>query len=392
MRVIRLPDGKWQVDVRGKLPNGELYRKRLSPKVTSRSAAAAFGERHWQAVIRGELEAPSAFPTLAVFYNGDFKRIHFESSKRGPLKASQRESYESHWRAHLKKRFGDWRLDEITEHEIRRFAAELGTGRSQKTVNNVLTSLATILARARDWLKLEAPKIEIGKLEQEEIEYWSFADFDKLATEATRRGGQHAVVLLLGCRAGLRAGEMLSLRWDDVDFDRRMLSIRKATWQGHEDKPKSNKRRYVPIAADLAAALSALPRKGARVIRAPRKKVATIETLRGMMGAIEGGAGFKDEKGETKGAIHKLRHTFGAHLAMRGASLLFIQQLMGHSSPTVTMRYAHLAPSTLASVVDSLGIVLLLPPPSQTVYSNALHITAERSTLDFDDSSLESSK
>jgi hypothetical protein len=49
---------------------------------------------------------------------------------------------------------------------------------------------------------------------------------------------------------------------------------------------------------------------------------------------------------------HTLRHTFASHLATRGVPLNAVQQLMGHSTITTTMRYAHLAPSTLRAAID----------------------------------------
>jgi site-specific recombinase XerD len=51
---------------------------------------------------------------------------------------------------------------------------------------------------------------------------------------------------------------------------------------------------------------------------------------------------------------HALRHTFASHLAMQGVPLGAVQVLLGHSSITITMRYAHLAPATLRSAVDLL--------------------------------------
>ncbi len=52
---------------------------------------------------------------------------------------------------------------------------------------------------------------------------------------------------------------------------------------------------------------------------------------------------------------HTLRHTFASHLAARGAPMTAVQMLMGHSSITTTMRYAHLAPSTLRAAIDMLN-------------------------------------
>jgi site-specific recombinase XerD len=52
---------------------------------------------------------------------------------------------------------------------------------------------------------------------------------------------------------------------------------------------------------------------------------------------------------------HVLRHTFASHLAMRGVPLTTVQTLLGHSNITTTMRYAHVAPSTLRTAIDMLN-------------------------------------
>ena len=57
---------------------------------------------------------------------------------------------------------------------------------------------------------------------------------------------------------------------------------------------------------------------------------------------------------------HTLRHTFASHLAMSGTPLNVVQTLLGHSSITTTMRYAHLAPSTLRTAIDQLNLKSLV--------------------------------
>ena len=58
---------------------------------------------------------------------------------------------------------------------------------------------------------------------------------------------------------------------------------------------------------------------------------------------------------------HGLRHTFASHLAMKGVPIPAIKELLGHSTITVTMRYAHLSPQTKNS-----AIALLDPPPQSS--------------------------
>jgi site-specific recombinase XerD len=57
---------------------------------------------------------------------------------------------------------------------------------------------------------------------------------------------------------------------------------------------------------------------------------------------------------------HSLRHTFASWLVMRGTPLRTVQQLLGHASITMTMRYAHLSPDHLAGAVDVIEEIALL--------------------------------
>jgi len=52
---------------------------------------------------------------------------------------------------------------------------------------------------------------------------------------------------------------------------------------------------------------------------------------------------------------HVLRHTFASHLAMRGVPIVAVKELLGHSNIVTTMRYAHVAPSTLRTAIDMLN-------------------------------------
>lgn len=355
---------KFAIRIQGKLPGGKTIRERYTREFENKTAAQEWARERIGKLVRGEAaanERADAVPTLEDFYEKEFKPVHFARGGRGgkPLKPSRIADYRSIWKVHLLPRFGDTRIDAFEKQEIERFAAELATDtsedpprpRKQKTINEILTILGTILRKAHEWKKIEPPKIPIGQVEQEEIDYWTFEQFERLAAEAKRRGKYHYAVVMLGARAGLRAGEILSLRWDDIDFDRGQLCIRKATWREHENAPKSNKRRYVTMPSELAEALRDLPDVGARVIRAPRVKQATIETLRSYIHACEIGAELKGRGDEEKGQVHKLRHTYGAHLAMRGVPLLVIQAVMGHASYRTTLRYAHLAPRALHDAV-----------------------------------------
>ena len=61
--------------------------------------------------------------------------------------------------------------------------------------------------------------------------------------------------LLLGCRAGLRIGEVSGLSWEDVDFDERTLTVRRTNHKGHLDSPKGGREQVIPLSPELEAAL-----------------------------------------------------------------------------------------------------------------------------------------
>jgi integrase len=178
--------------------------------------------------------------------------------------------------------------------------------------------------------------------------------FSRLAEAAARIGTRELLVVLLGGDAGLRRGEMMGLRWSDVDFRRKQLRIEQAAWrrsaraareadapQWTVDTPKGAKGRIVPMTKALADALQKHRHlRGEHVLTLPDGSPAPGHVPRDWLEAAQRRAGLR-----VLGRLHKLRHTFCSHLAMRGAPAKAIQELAGHESLTTTLRYMHLSPS-----------------------------------------------
>ena len=70
--------------------------------------------------------------------------------------------------------------------------------------------------------------------------------------------------------------------------------------------------------------------------------------------------------------VHDLRHTFCSHLAMRGIPLYTIARLVGHSTVEMTQRYAHLAPESLASAVQTLSFAPISEAPQEASESQPI--------------------
>jgi integrase len=146
--------------------------------------------------------------------------------------------------------------------------------------------------------------------------------------------------------AGLRQGEPLALRWSDVDFAGRALTVARALSLGIESAPKSGRVRRVPLPDQAAAALDRLSR---------REDFTTLEdrVFCNVLGrALDGSAVRKrfkrarDAAGLRPLRFHELRHTYGSLLAAAGIDLVSIQAVMGHSALSTTSRYLYARPAS----------------------------------------------
>jgi integrase len=169
--------------------------------------------------------------------------------------------------------------------------------------------------------------------------------------------------VLLGGDAGLRRGEMLGLRWTDVDFHRAQLLVTQGVWEGKDpselgsgrrrftDVPKGGKGRVVPMTDTLCAALKRFRHlRGDLVFYADDGRLATSYQLRTWFRAAQRRAVLR-----AAGGLHVLRHTFCSHLAMRGAPAKAIQELAGHADLGTTLRYMHLSPAARRGAIALLN-------------------------------------
>ena len=148
---------------------------------------------------------------------------------------------------------------------------------------------------------------------------------------------------------GMRKAELENLQWQDVDFGRKQIMIRrKDDWQ-----PKSGER-DIPISQPLLELLlkvrdKLMKSKKNDYVFEVKKQGRSRNWMRTQLIKI---ASEGQIEGLTK--LHTLRHTFASHLVMQGVDLPTVSKLLGHSDIETTMIYAHLAPEHLANAVDKL--------------------------------------
>lgn len=192
--------------------------------------------------------------------------------------------------------------------------------------------------------------------------YYSPAEIERaaaaMATGMHRLGGKargpseawedarDAEAVRVAAYAGLRLGELLALRWRNVDFAGAALTVETALSDGIESTPKSGKVRRVPLAAQAAAALRRLAERGDYVepddlvICNPYGRHINGSALRRRYKAARDAAGLRPLR------WHDLRHTFGSLLVAGGVDLVTVKDAMGHAEITTTQRYLHARPAT----------------------------------------------
>jgi integrase len=260
-------------------------------------------------------------------------------------KPSEVEAKRSILDVHLIPAFGKRRLDEIGMREVERYKSrKLKDGLAPKTVNNHLTVLRRLLSLAAEWEFIEAvPTVKWLKAPKPDFDFLEFVEADRLVNAAD---SEWRVMILTAIRTGLRQGELLALRWQDLDLVAGRLMVRRSKWRGFVGTPKSGRVREVPLSDQLLVALKGHRHlKGELVFCGPKGEMLRKEQCKCPLRRACRKAGLREV------GWHVLRHTFASHLVMRGAPLKAVQELLGHSTIEMTMRYAHVSPDVRRDAV-----------------------------------------
>jgi integrase len=200
--------------------------------------------------------------------------------------------------------------------------------RSGAAVNRVLSTLRHVFSKAVEWEMMEvSPFSKVRGLFYKEIEKrLRFLSEEEEIIFLNVCEGQFKNIILVALHTGMRRGEILFLRWEDIrngfiyltetkTYMPRQININETLKKVFESIPRHIKSEYVFYGKDGN----------------PLKSVSIAFT-----NALKK-AGIKDFR------FHDLRHTFASRLVMRGARLKAVQYLLGHKDIKMTMRYAHLS-------------------------------------------------
>lgn len=211
------------------------------------------------------------------------------------------------------------------------------------SINKNISILKAMLKKAVDWQMVEEgilKKVRAVKnlpKNNRRLRYLSREEIHNLIS--TCRGNTRAIVIT-ALNTGMRKGEILNLKWENVDLKHGFILL---------DKTKNGDRREIPINSILRTVLQNLPRRldVPYVFYDPLTGRPYKDIKRSFYTACK-------KAGITDFHFHDLRHTFASHLVMAAIDLTTVSRLLGHKSLTMTLRYSHLAPSHIAKAVKTL--------------------------------------
>jgi integrase len=342
--AVRKIKSSWWIDFRF---NHTRYRKR-SPD-NSRAGALAY-----EATLRKKLAQGEPIDKPLHLESDQFKHFAWEWYEAYVV-SNNRAGEQKNKRIALTKYFipffGSMRVSDITVLHIEQCKAYLRKqSLSPKTINNHLAILSKCLFDAYDWLNLKgsAPKIARVKCPPPKTDHLSMDECGLLESTAN---GTMSEMILFALRTGMRRGEILGLQWSSIDWQNRIITVRHSLsdYTKKLDTTKSSRERHIPIDIDVYRILFEKKLNTGFVFVDSSGKPFNTDHLERHLHKICKQAGLRNI------GWHTLRHTFASQLAAKGVPLNAVQALLGHSSVITTMRYAHLAPSTLRLAIDQLN-------------------------------------
>jgi integrase len=369
-RVERVRGPVWYAKYR--LADGRQVQKKLGPAWSGRGRPANghFTKRTAEDWLGSTLEQArrgtltGMVQTGATFADAAAEWLRYIEHDRD-RKPSTVAGYRSIVGSELLPRFGEMRLESVTPAAIESWQGSMTQAASTRT--KALVLMHGIFERARKvWSLPSNPVADVEKpplTRSGDLQVFSPEEVWALVRAAA--SDADGAIFLTAAFTGLRMGELLALRWRDVDFAGSSVRVRASYYAGHLTTPKSGKVRAVPLAPDVAAVLAQLGQRenwtgdDDLVFAGLAGDYLDGSALRRRYKAALALAGLRPLR------FHDLRHTFGTRMIAK-ADIRRVQEWMGHADIQTTMRYLHYAPRDEdARLVAEAFQVEVAPAPSE---------------------------
>ena len=334
---------------------------------TRRRAMQVLSQRLWP--VNSGKARPQSIRTFGDFAKNDWMPVVLPT-----LKYATQKHYKYMLDVHLIPAFGQRKLRDLTREELQSFLSrKLSSGLSWETVHHFKCGLSKILSAAEEWghisenvaQKTKLPRRQYGP-ERAVLTPVQVRNLTEALNEPTR-----SIALLL-VLTGLRVGELLALRWGNIDLNARLLRVCETVYDGHFDQPKTKRSaRTIPIGTETVTILAALrpATTDPKALIFATGKGTPLERWNLLRKHLKPAAKKLGLSGVT---WHLLRHSHATMLDSVGTPIGTMQSLLGHSTPEITRQiYLHAIPEEQRRAVESVERLVFGPkwtqvlPPAQ---------------------------
>ena len=351
--------GRWREDIVD--ANGQVRRIRRARVIGSvrELPTKPLARRRLQqflAPVNDPAYRPGRIATLVEFAERWQQEV-LSQCKRSSINAAK-----SHLRTHILPALGNLRLDQIGPEVQQAFVTRIAPKVAKKTLLNVLGTLSAIMTKAKEWKYLcESVRIQSLALPANGESLGArFFTVDQVRAIIAAASQPWKTFFTLAAMSGLRAGELLGLQVGDLDFDHRLIHVRRSAWYGKTQSPKTAKSvRTVPMPEPLARILEEYvrgwqPNPGGYLFvtrnnRPPSSNNVVEHRLWPILDALK----------IQRCGLHAFRHTHSSMLVESGAPVSVAQAQLGHADPSITLGiYSHVIGDSQRRAVEKVAGIL----------------------------------
>ena len=308
-------------------------------------------------LVRGEYEITTHKATKAVTMADVW-------TKYLPWAKEQKKSWkddEWNYNRHLEPRFASKAMEGITPFDIEKMKTELKKGLNAQgrpfaaqTIKHQVVLLRRLFNVARKWGMYEGgnpvERVQMPKIDNQKTEFLTEDELSRLMETLDAWPFKESVAFVkFALFTGLRRGELFKLTWDDVDFERSMVTLR---------TPKGGKTTTLPLSTQAIEVLRSLDVNSSFVFpgkkgKRPDENDKQRTDFKGPWLRIRKAAGLPDDF-----RFHGLRHHFASTLVSNGVDLGIVRELLTHKHVGTTEKYAHFRPDAIKEAAAKAGELL----------------------------------
>ena len=271
---------------------------------------------------------------------------------------------------HIIPKIGGYDMNDLSPLILQEFVVDLTSeGFSSNTVNGIISVVKSSIKQA---LLLDicssdnSTTIIRPKANERQVECFTKKEQEQIEKYIIKSKKDKLFGIIICLYTGLRIGELLALRWDDIDFKTGIMKITRTAIDSWENKkyvkflqsPKTNSSiREIPLSKNLIVKLKELKARSKSVYVVPSKSEHGAE-VRSYQKTFE--LLLKKLKIEHK-SFHSLRHTFATRALECGIDVKSLSEILGHKNPTITLnRYVHSMLEYKTEMMNKLGRLMVI--------------------------------